>query len=107
LRIADPTADGLPFGRGLRCGRAGLSILFEKERKVMSVQHTGSQPMRGRDYRAELARHFLNLYEVAAEVKVHPVRLSRMLREQEAISGPARERLNAFLARLLEQDAAS
>lgn len=52
----------------------------------------------GRDYRAELARRYLLLYEVAAAIGIHPVRLGRMLREKEPISKSVRCRLDAFLA---------
>ncbi|HUU64182.1 MAG TPA: hypothetical protein VMX96_09750 [Dehalococcoidia bacterium] len=51
----------------------------------------------GRDYRAEMARNYLLLYEVAAAIGVHPVRLGRMLREKEPITGSVRKKLDAFL----------
>ncbi len=54
----------------------------------------------GRDYRADLARHYIPLYEVAAQIKVHPCRLGRMLRERERITNPVRIRLDAFLHQL-------
>lgn len=52
---------------------------------------------RGRDYRAEIARRYLYVYEVAAVVGIHPVRLSSMLREEEPISKRIRQSLDHLL----------
>jgi plasmid maintenance system antidote protein VapI len=55
--------------------------------------------MHGRDFYAELSRLGLRHYEVAAELRIHPSRLSRLLREREPIPSVLSSRLLEVIER--------
>jgi hypothetical protein len=57
-------------------------------------------PLTAADIRAELARRRLPLYKLAAEVSLHPVRLSAALNERRPLSPQLAGRIAAALARL-------
>lgn len=50
----------------------------------------------GTDYRAELARRCLLIYEVAAVIGIHPVRLGRILRDKEPLTESIKRRLDSY-----------
>ena len=60
--------------------------------------------MTGMDYRAELARRCLLIYEVAAVIGIHPVRLGRMLRGKEPLTESIRRRLDNYFEQQRRQN---
>jgi hypothetical protein len=56
--------------------------------------------MHGRDLKAEAVRAGVPLYRVAAEARMHPVQLSRIVNDHTPLTDRDRERISGAIQRL-------
>ena len=56
------------------------------------------------DLRAQIARHRLHLYEIAADVGLHPGRLGSMLNERLPMPAEIAERITEAIGRAQHED---
>ena len=60
----------------------------------------------GRDLKAEAVRAGLPLYQIAAEARINPSQLSRLLNEREPLSARDHARISTAIERLSERSGA-